>query len=150
MPRRIHLCIHAARNKIKEWHVSHVLILLSLWKQGRLVRYIMHIFPNILNFQRQHVCFVGIDCSAAVLGAVRSKFSHPCKNVFYIHCLQVICLYLGEAYCPSFSPLYCLASAGNYIFMKTSVLLIAFFPFLRGLNHEPNCWFTLNAILEGQ
>ena len=88
-----------------------------------------YIFPNILNFQRQHVCFVEIDCSAAVLGAVRSKFSHPCKNVFYIHYLQVICLYLGEIYCPSFSPLYHLASAGNYIFMKTSVLLIAFFPF---------------------
>ena len=70
------------------------------------------------------------DCSAAVLGIVRYKFFHPCKNVFYIHCLQVICLYLGEVYCPSFSPLYCLASAGNYIFMKTwSVLLIAFFLF---------------------
>ena len=51
--------------------------------QDRLAQHMMHTFPGISNFQSQHVCFVEIDCSAAVLGAVRFKFSHPKKCFLY-------------------------------------------------------------------
>ena len=75
-----------------------ILILISLLKTGQASAvHDAYIFTDILNSQSQHVCFVEIDCSAAVLGAVRNKFFHPIKNVSDIHCLQVFCLSIAPA-----------------------------------------------------
>ena len=84
-------------------------------KQDRLAQHMMHMFPGILNFQSQHVCFVEIDCSAAVLGIAQSNFAHPIKNVFNIFCLQVFYLLVWEIYCPIISPDYWLVSTGDFI-----------------------------------
>ena len=76
-------CVHMLlRTRLGNSKWARAILIFSYMGQDRLALHIMYMFPGISNFQNQHVCFVEIDCSAAVLGAVGSKFSHPSKKCF--------------------------------------------------------------------